>query len=259
MKKSQEINSPEKRVHDSQKKSLIARAISYYLAPIRDRYVLLKLRKLSRSHLRDKSLNWDWQGQKFNRVAITNLLVSKFTEARYLEIGCADDALFNAIPSLRKVGVDPLKGGTVRKTSDEFFSSNEDVFDVVFIDGLHTYSQVRTDLINAIQAISENGYILLHDMLPSNWIEAHVPAVAPGAWTGDVWKVAFEITSCAGLEFKIISVDHGVGVVKVLDKKAPLPDLSSELMEADFTYFTDNIVRLPVLAIEDAWKWLRAL
>ena len=46
-------------------------------------------------------------------------------------------------------------------TSDEFFAQNEGSFDVVFIDGLHEYAQVRADAINALAVLSERGYIAL--------------------------------------------------------------------------------------------------
>ena len=55
----------------------------------------------------------------------------------YLEIGCADNDLFDAVMAGRKVGVDPLRGGTHRLTSDAFFAGYDgEPFDVVFIDGL---------------------------------------------------------------------------------------------------------------------------
>ena len=34
-----------------------------------------------------------------------------------------------------KVGVDPISGGTLRMTSDNFFKNNETFFDLIFLDG----------------------------------------------------------------------------------------------------------------------------
>ena len=43
-------------------------------------------------------------------------------------------------------------------TSDDFFLSNKDKFDVIFIDGLHIYEQVRKDVVNSINAINDGGW-----------------------------------------------------------------------------------------------------
>lgn len=52
-----------------------------------------------------------------------------------------------------------------RDGSDAFFEQNEDVFDIIFIDGDHRYAQSKRDLDNAMQCLSEHGVIFLHDIL----------------------------------------------------------------------------------------------
>ena len=51
-------------------------------------------------------------------------LLDLYTEdeyENYLEIGCDKDSNFSKIKVKNKIGVDPIKGGNVRKTSDDFF------------------------------------------------------------------------------------------------------------------------------------------
>lgn len=98
-----------------------------------------------------RTRDWNWGAVRYNRIALVNLLVqaTKGPETRYLEIGCAGNALFDAVPLRHKTGVDPARGGTVRATSGDYFATNRDTFDVIFIDGLHEYPQVRRDAINA--------------------------------------------------------------------------------------------------------------
>src|SRR5262245_53675449 len=120
-------------------------------------------------HSDSRTFDWDWRETNYNRIAVVNLLLSKKTDPSYLEIGCESNAMFNSVPALHKVGVDPASGGTERKTSDEFFEANTDLFDVVFIDGLHTYEQARRDVINSIKCLKEDGWVALHDMLPRRW------------------------------------------------------------------------------------------
>jgi hypothetical protein len=89
------------------------------------------------------SFDWDWGQTNFNRIALVNLLNADRLNGDYLEIGCQGNNLFDSVPATNKVGVDPVAGGTVRKTSDDFFRENQQKFDVIFIDGLHTYEQAR--------------------------------------------------------------------------------------------------------------------
>ena len=114
-------------------------------------YAFMKLR-YSRNSSENK-LNFDWKTLHFNRTALLNFIISnhsKKVECDYLEIGCASNANFDSISLTNKVGVDPDMGGNVRLTSDDFFKSQDKNFDLIFIDGLHTYEQVKKDFINCL-------------------------------------------------------------------------------------------------------------
>ena len=236
---------------------LLYRTIAFFVRPIvrplKHKYLLRKW-----SHHSDpRSFDWNWKRMNANRIDTVRLLLNRFQKPTYLEIGCAADELFNSVSAFKKIGVDPSRGGNVRKTSDTFFESNDTNFDVVFIDGLHTYEQVRRDVINSIKFLNPGGFIALHDMLPRNWIEHHVPMVSIAEWTGDVWKVAFELIETRGIDFKILKIDHGVGVIKLIDSTAELKDLRSELLLKEFPYYYENIRKLPIIEWDDAQEWLR--
>lgn len=237
---------------------ILDRAIPGFLRPFTNRLKHKYLLRKWSHHADARSFNWNWRKAHFNRIAAVNLLLKKFENPAYLEIGCASNALFDSVPVLKKTGVDPFSGGNVRKTSDAFFEGNEARFDVIFIDGLHTYEQVRRDVLNSIKSLNEGGWIALHDMLPRTWIEQHVPIVSTGAWTGNVWKVAFELIETEGIEFKILKIDHGVGVIKVVDPKAVLKDLRKVLSQKEFSYYFENIHKLPITEWRDAQAWLRS-
>ena len=38
--------------------------------------------------------------------------------------------------------------------------------------------------------LNKNGWVALHDMLPSNWIDHHVPSVSKDFWTGHIIALA---------------------------------------------------------------------
>ena len=129
--------------------------------------------------------------QKHTRKFIVQDIIDKKNYKSYLEIGCFDNELFDHVKCIRKVGIDPYTGGTIRKTSDKFFESNNENFDCIFIDGLHTYNQVKKDIYNSLKFLNPNGIILLHDCLPNNYFEQATPR-CQYIWNGDVWKAIVE-------------------------------------------------------------------
>jgi len=250
--------SPEIKTEKNRRKGFVHRALWYFMRPFVSRLKTYYLKKKYAHHHDARAFDWDWAAINFDRIAVVNLLLRKFSAPAYLEIGCATNSLFNAVPALNKTGVDPSAGGNVRATSDEFFATNKVFYDVVFIDGLHTYEQVRRDVINSIKCLNRGGWIALHDMLPRNWIEQHIPPISESTWTGDVWKLAFELRKTDGIEFKILKIDHGVGVIKVIDPDVTLCDLRHELVNKAFSYYYDNLSQLPVTEWNDAQVWLRS-
>ena len=55
------------------------------------------------------------------RWDLTQLIIDKYNFKNYLEIGCDKNQSFSKIIVNNKVGVDPISGGTIRSTSDDFF------------------------------------------------------------------------------------------------------------------------------------------
>jgi hypothetical protein len=102
-------------------------------------------------------------------------IINKKNYKSYLEIGCDDDQLFSKINIEFKFGVDPVSGGNIRCTSDIFFENNNKNFDIIFIDGLHEYEQVKKDILNSLKFLNKDGIILLHDCLPSEMSLQAVP------------------------------------------------------------------------------------
>ena len=52
------------------------------------------------------------------------------------------------------------KGIKFKTKSDDFFIKNKEDFDIIYVDGLHTYNQVKKDLINALKALKSDGIII---------------------------------------------------------------------------------------------------
>ena len=125
------------------------------------------------------------------RVDIINGLIKKYNYKKYLEVGVDDGTTFKKINVDYKLGCDPNKNAATHKmTSDAFFAQNKEMFDIIFIDGLHLAQQTLIDVINSFKVLNEGGVIVMHDCMPKEeWHQLEV-AKPYNDWTGTTWKAA---------------------------------------------------------------------
>jgi len=151
--------------------------------------------------------------ENYYRWDLIKYLIEKNSYKDYLEIGCDQNQLFSKVKIDNKIGVDPESGGNIRKTSDAFFLINTDKFDIIFIDGLHTYDQVKKDIINSVKFLKEDGIILVHDCMPDSLAKQAVPRFKM-KWNGDVWKAIVDLRQNEDLDIYTCEIDEGIGVIK---------------------------------------------
>jgi len=149
---------------------------------------------------------------KPNRYQIIQEIILKKQYKTYLEIGCFAGEVFNKIKIEKKIGVDPVSGGTIKKTSDDFFKNNQEKFDCIFIDGLHEFEQVKRDINNSIKYLNNDGVILLHDCLPNNVYDQAMPRCQYN-WNGNVWKAIVECRTRNDIDVYTCYADNGIGVI----------------------------------------------
>ena len=182
--------------------------------------------------------------KKGSRIDILKFIKSRKRSKNYLEIGCHKNEVFNEIVvSGKKVGVDPNRGGNVLMTSDDFFDQNNTFFDLIFLDGLHEYEQLKRDVENSLNFLSPGGVIMLHDMLP---LSASVATRKRNTrvWNGDVWRLNFNLIENENFNYNIINMDMGCGIISKV-KRAGI--YFEEHITSDFNYFESNLDRLPIV------------
>tara|TARA_B100000886_G_scaffold29757_1_gene18759 strand:- start:4268 stop:4942 length:675 start_codon:yes stop_codon:yes gene_type:complete len=179
---------------------------------------------------------------KRNRLDLIKYAIKKNDYKIYLEIGCHLDYIFNEI-TIDKTGVDPVSGGNFRGTSDQFFEKNQRKFDCIFIDGLHTYQQVKKDILNSLKFLNQNGIIILHDCLPSCISHQRVPR-ARYKWNGDVWKAIVEIRTKENLDTYTILADQGLGIIKKKKNTSLLDLTEKDLKKLNFKYYYNNYQKI---------------
>ncbi|WP_440917606.1 class I SAM-dependent methyltransferase [Candidatus Pelagibacter sp.] len=175
------------------------------------------------------------------RWDLIEYLINKYKYSDYLEIGCDQDQLFSKVRIKNKTGVDPISGGNIRKTSDEFFRENKNKFDIIFIDGLHTYNQVKKDILNSINCLKEEGIVLVHDCMPDSLSKQAVPRYRM-SWNGDVWKAIVDLRQNEYLETYTCKIDQGIGVIKK-KRNSSILKLEKNIKDLKFKDYYKNYVK----------------
>ena len=197
----------------------------------------------------NKSINFRFE-QDIYRWDLINKIINKNKFTSYLEIGCDDNTCFDRISIKNKIGVDPVSGGNLRITSDNFFIDNKKKFDLIFIDGLHTYEQVKKDISNSINSLNDNGYILVHDCLPSRISHQAIPRYK-GYWNGEVWKAIVEFRTKKEINIITCLIDTGIAVIKKKTNEDLLPYADFNFKKLKFEFFFNNYQKLMRLI---SWK-----
>ena len=174
------------------------------------------------------SYNWSFGNRETDRSSIINHLIKKYNLKSYLEIGVRDGRNFNRIYVDESVGVDPNlspyknvnkpNSTLVNKTSDEYFKNLDRNFDIIFIDGLHLEEQTTKDIVNSMNHLNENGFLIMHDCNPPTKFHQRDNYCVNGrypSWNGTVWKAyAKKRMSDPNLNMYVVNTDWGVGVIQ---------------------------------------------
>lgn len=175
---------------------------------------------------------------KISRIELVQKVINLKNFNSYLEIGTFKDELFSEITCKTKIGVDPVSGGNIRMTSDDFFLQNKLTFDCIFIDGLHHYDQVLKDIDNSLKVLNKNGIIFIHDCLPMNMDAQSIPRTV-SHWNGDVWKAFVSKRTDPRLDCYTIYADEGIGsILKRPNKNILKLDIKNfkKMKYSDFYY-----------------------
>lgn len=201
-----------------------------------------------------------------SRPSLVQACLDLFEAPRYLEIGLFRGVTFRGVAAAEKVGVDPDlsylefdpadAGPNVTihgETSDVYFGQIADPaerFDVIFLDGLHSFEQTMRDLHNALAFTGEQGIIVVDDVYPSSFAAAlpvyeqfrrvrNTLGIESGAWMGDVYRLLFFVqTFHPELTYRTVAED--LGQMVVWKKRRPAVEERTVEEVARMTY--DDVV-----------------
>jgi hypothetical protein len=200
----------------------------------------------------------------------------------YLEIGVNRGKTFHGLNFEKKVAVDPrfqFEVADYRREGVEFHLMSSDLyftqharsqtFDIIFLDGLHTFRQTFRDFCNSLACAHERTVWLIDDVLPidvySAWpdqaeaLEFRQRSGGTGReWHGDVYKVVFAIHDFFPM-YSYVTLG-GAGNPQAVVWKCPRAEFSPiwDSMEAieRLSYF-DMLKRIEILNVKSEEAGLR--
>jgi hypothetical protein len=150
-------------------------------------------------------------GRATSARRINRILDALQEPTTYLEVGVWRGTTLENVRATRRYGVDPAPRFDLARlpknvdvestTSDAYFEhlDHDMVFDVIFLDGEHTFRQTYADLLHALDHL-DGGVVLVDDTIPTDEVSAlpdervsrarRKELGLPGTpWHGDVWKL----------------------------------------------------------------------
>lgn len=215
------------------------------------------------------------------RAEVVQKIIGLVGAKSYLEVGVNRGETFHEVSCDKKVAVDPkflfdLKSASQSNrnasyhevTSDAFFEKSPigETFDVIYLDGLHTYDQTLRDLMNAVAKLNPGGVIVIDDIYPSSYA-ASLPDLKMAeqlkaltgekdmSWMGDVYRLAYFIESfMQPYSYATVGENHGQLVMWRGTRKAAEVGRTSALEAAEAEYHKivtcpDALVVQPLVTI----------
>lgn len=206
--------------------------------------------------------------------------------ARYLEIGVSKGETFLAVDIATRHAVDPHfrfdtrphETGSVRffpVTSDAYFAGPGPAglkFDIVFLDGLHTFEQTFRDFCASMAHAHDDTVWIIDDVFPSDVFSAHPSQEAALAyrqmhgrgsrlWHGDVYKCVFAIHDFfPNMSFRTFA--PGSDNPQTVLVRRPRPDFRprfddlEKISRLDYYGFWENRELLNPLPEDEVFAWV---
>ena len=216
------------------------------------------------------------------RAEAINFFITRFGYRRYLEIGVEAGVTFNEVNAPEKTAVDPhfkiardlLRGASFETTSDAFFDDNPKAnFDIIFIDGLHTFEQSLRDFTRSLSRISENGLILIDDCYPSDYLaslrdytlcqKAKSFEGSPDRnWMGDVYKTILFVADYFD-NVSLSYVNETMGIIAIWKEQREISKRFAtieEIYRCEFASFKLELApTIPIAALPEIGDRMDAL
>jgi hypothetical protein len=208
------------------------------------------------------------------RHQVVQTYLDLWDQPRYLEVGVYQGETFHAVKAAHKVAVDPrfrIKDSEREATSeyhevtsDKYFDDldvHAAPFDVIYLDGLHTFEQTLRDLMNAVDFLQPDGVVVIDDVRPNSYSSSlpdinETYAVRRAVhdrdlnWMGDVFRLVYFVQSfLPRFNYATVEDNHGQ-LVMWRGKRDPalfVPRQVEEIARLEFRHLVNQLAALNLL------------
>jgi hypothetical protein len=181
------------------------------------RHTLFRDFELDRIRSKTDLINWlGWQSSYASYLEVATATTGLMFGLISRDVFATADRIMYCLPA----GYDdnlPILHRTEVADSTECFralAAHGRTFDLIFVDGWHTYRDARRDLEGALDRMNPHGTIVVHDCRPSR-SEVATPQFKQGSWLG-VTYLAFldSVAERPDLEYCVVDLDTGCGILR---------------------------------------------
>jgi hypothetical protein len=146
-------------------------------------------------------------------------LTQRFQYKSYLEIRSQGN---NQKNFMAETGEGSARGGEgiIQPTSDEFFQQNDQLYELIFLDGNRSAEELWRELKNCLLVLPDHGTIVIRNLNPRLKDHSEQPKIT----SSDGWKVAITMRLARYYEIVVVDIDQGCGVIRRRKNMHPLPD-----------------------------------
>lgn len=145
---------------------------------------------------------------------------------------------------------------------DQFLSTTTERFDIVVIDGEHTWPRVMREHELSLKVLTERGIIVMHDTSPHSEEMQRVPYAGSHAWTGNAWRAVVELRKFHTRNTAVCTLNTHYGITIVVPHaKAWLDSPIDCGAIKDISYAELALNRREYLGLLQGWddwrRWVR--
>ncbi len=173
--------------------------------------------ELERIRWKTDLINWlGWQDGYASYLEVATSTAGLLFDLISRDVFAVVDRIMYCLPATYDDGL-PIFHRTEAADSAEGFRALADAgrtFDLIFVDGRHTYEDARRDLRFALDLLNPRGTVVVHDCRPTRR-EVATPQFKEGSWLGVTYLAFLDLVAeRPELDYCVVDLDTGCGILR---------------------------------------------
>ncbi len=171
--------------------------------------------ELDRIRWKTDLINWlGWQAGYASYLEVATATTGFMFDLISRDVFTTVDRIMYSVPAEYEDGLPILHRTEATDSTECFRALAGRMFDLIFVDGWHTYENARRDLELALGRLNPHGTIVVHDCRPPNQ-DVATPGFKEGSWLGVTYLAFLDLVAeRPELEYCVVDLDTGCGILR---------------------------------------------